>query len=487
MSNINNLEHAHKGNYLWPTIADAVDIYLSRTGAENFESYERIWRLIHIWESTEVTLASTAIANMLFYRDANDTVLLKAREYFYGIRWNQAEEELQYFQGAQDGSIDKWISILHEISKDTTKRQRYIEDLKFFLSKKSLDLRELGQAWKKASDVPPMIFKSNEFKVIDAFRHINSFRNRFAHVPFPYNLLEELADALESVTDQLFAISPRPVSYYDRKEKWESSPLTGSFFIGKRFLHGILSEGLNQVVEKPFFVYPGNINKSKKREQERWETFKLVVFDDTLRPHLISKRKTDVAIEYIRFRAEANAVVVRQVQIDKLIKKPQPSEYSGKKRQEDNVVKETSKDIKISFSDAIEASRNGDYNTAIRFFEELKNNEPSSHLALLNLGYAQRDKAVQIDNQAETKKLLKSAIENFENVTNHKDKEYKAQAYHELSKTYYQLAKINKIPKKEADLDTARSKALEAVSLSSDPRYLAWYEYVTALKASSLE
>ena len=66
-------------------------------------------------------------------------------------------------------------------------------------------------------------------------RYVNSFRNRLAHVPFPHDPLEEVADALEAATEELFSIQPLPICH---EKSGESSALTGAFRIGRFFLHG---------------------------------------------------------------------------------------------------------------------------------------------------------------------------------------------------------------------------------------------------------
>ena len=62
MKELPNIERASEHNFLWPWIADAVDTFLRRREAA--DAYERIWRLIHIWESI-TTVLSGAIAARL--------------------------------------------------------------------------------------------------------------------------------------------------------------------------------------------------------------------------------------------------------------------------------------------------------------------------------------------------------------------------------------------------------------------------------------
>ena len=54
-------ELAHERNTLWPPIADALDTF-DRRKTRGMSGYERVWRLIHVWESIEVTLAPSPSA-----------------------------------------------------------------------------------------------------------------------------------------------------------------------------------------------------------------------------------------------------------------------------------------------------------------------------------------------------------------------------------------------------------------------------------------
>jgi hypothetical protein len=94
----------------------------------------------------------------------------------------------------------------------------------------------------------------------------------------------------------------------------------------------------------------------------------------------------------------------------------------------------------------------------------------------LNLGYAQREKAVRLDDANKSIDLLKSSIENLRYATKHIDKEYQARAYYELSKAYYQLVRKNYDVKDS--LEESANSSLEAVERSSDPKYQSWLDYI---------
>lgn len=56
MPMIPNIEAANNSGFLWPSISDAVDTFLRRRH-NNAAPYERVWRLIHLWEAAEITLS----------------------------------------------------------------------------------------------------------------------------------------------------------------------------------------------------------------------------------------------------------------------------------------------------------------------------------------------------------------------------------------------------------------------------------------------
>jgi len=59
-----NLEAASNGGFLWPSISDALDTFLRRRH-NNADPYERVWRLIHLWEATAITLSLAAMARLI--------------------------------------------------------------------------------------------------------------------------------------------------------------------------------------------------------------------------------------------------------------------------------------------------------------------------------------------------------------------------------------------------------------------------------------
>jgi hypothetical protein len=114
---ITNIEAANNGSFLWPSIADAVDTFLRRRH-NNADPYERVWRLIHLWEATEITLSLAALSRLSGETSALAS-LRRQREFFYGKTWDQVIGSFKSMQGAVHGAIEQWINILQEVIKIT--------------------------------------------------------------------------------------------------------------------------------------------------------------------------------------------------------------------------------------------------------------------------------------------------------------------------------------------------------------------------------
>ncbi len=474
VANTPNLERASNGNFLWPPIADAVDTFLRRHH-NRADPYERAWRLIHVWEAIEITLSVAAISSLCDRRDDAE-LLRRIREHFYGTYWQQTTGAFKSSQGAVDGSIDEWINILDEIAKAGTLKGTFLPVLKPFLDEGSVDLSALVTAWGRACDVPPDVRETRACKVRQAMRHVNSLRNRFAHVPFPPDSLEELAEALETITEQLFSIEPVPHSH---EKGGRSSPLTGALKVQRSFLHGthreIVEEDTGAELQLVFPV------KRKGDGIENWASGPFVLLDSMLRPHVLTRVKEFDVCEYTRFRAEANAIFIRDsVGLDSLLPRPMQSEYQPKEEHEEIVipVASSSQPREVTMTEAIEAIRLENYDTAISFFEDLTSKRPTYHIGWLRLGYAQREKAVRIktDRSDEPVQLLHGAIKSLEKAAKHVDPEYQAQALYERSKALYHLFRLGKHD--EPTLEPAVQDAQQACQLSGDPKYQSWLEYI---------
>ena len=131
-------------------------------------------------------------------------------------------------------------------------------------------------------------------------------------------------------------------------------------------------------------------------------------------------------------------------------------------------------------SDAIEAIRSEEFDSAISFFEELTRERPNYHIGWLRLGYARREKAVRRahDDSDEAVRLLNLSLNDLAKAAEHVDPEYQAQALYERSKSAYQLARL--FPESAQDRSTCLADAEAACSKSDEKKFLTWLEHIQA-------
>lgn len=464
-----NLESANNGGFLWPPMADALDTFLRRR-LDKADAYERVWRLVHLWEATEITLALAAMARLQQGSGMHE-ILRRQREFFYGKSWDPLTEAFRDLQGAKDGAIDQWINILDEVGKGEGLPGRFLPVLQLFLRASAIDIAPLVMAWAKACDVPSDFQQRGTVEVRNAMRYVNSFRNRFAHVPFPHDPLADVSDALEAATEQLFSVLPLPASH---EKKGQSSPLTGALLKENCFFHGSQLEFLPSSGELlgVFFVSPCQ----KRGDRETWPAGIFVHVDRMMRPHILTRVKGTDVCEYTRFRAEANAVlVVPGVGVPEQLLEPETSEYL---RPPAPTPEASSHGRELEMSDALEAIRGGDYDTGISFFEALVKKRPEYHVGWLRLGHARREKAVRLlaPDPDQARSLLGAALEALESATKHIDRAYQALAHYELSKTYYRLGQLDRSSEEYRNL--TRKEANAACGLSSERKYQTWWEHL---------
>jgi hypothetical protein len=475
MLRLTKLERACENNFLWPTIAEAVETFLRRRGCDA-DCYERIWRLIHIWESVEITLAGAVLAR---YAAGSCPIerLRKCREYFYGTSWDQVTGTMRRSQGASEGSIDQWINIIEEASKDENSPSPYITSLRAFLQTESIELGPLIQAWSRTCDAPPEAGSDKGVRVRQAMRLINTFRNRLAHVPFPHDPLETLTASLEAITEQLFSVEPPPSAH---QLAGKSSPLTGSFLVRGHQLHGTLARTVDGVeANEPQFIFPCPGQASNLTAHEIWPAAPFVHVDLMMRPHALTRVKDEEGTaEYVRFKAEANAVInLYETRIHEVLPTPKASEYSVG---EDEIPKAGEAGITsdASFAAAINAIRNEEFDDAIGFFSELTETRPDYHIAWLRLGHARREKAVRLpqEESAQAVQLLHLAIENLTKASEHRDPDYAAQALYERSKAHFHLAKRGH--DSPVHYEQALQDANEAMKKHLDWKFDSWLNYL---------
>jgi hypothetical protein len=209
--------------------------------------------------------------------------------------------------------------------------------------------------------------------------------------------------------------------------------------------------------------------------------------DTMMRPHILTRVKGHEVCEYTRFRAEANAVLVRvNCGITHRLPKPLKTDYVPDEEAlpppaavaAGNTDAPVAPAREMSMSDAIEAIRSEDYDSAISFFDKLTRERPTYRIGWLRLGYARREKAVRLvpSDRDEALRLLRLAVDDLARATEHVDQQYQAVAWYPRSKSYYHLVRL--APEDEPSRTMCEEDAEKACSLSDEKKFLTWREHV---------
>ena len=463
---------------LWPSIHAAVDVY-QRRRACGADHYERIWRLIHIWECTVITLASASLAKIKALDNTQD-LYLKLRERCYGLVWNATERSLIKEQGALDGSIDRWIDILQLVAGLQHSDCHFLQGLKIFLKPtqkpsgaSGIDFGPLTKAWARTCDVPSTVSSEN-LGALEALRIVNSFRNRFAHVPFPYDQLEMLADELYKCTESLFEVHP-PTQ--------EGCPLVGAFVLEESLLQGSgfrkRPPDWTSVQEMSFFW------EYEKSSFDVWPASPFIYLDKMMRSYLLTRVKDAEggSLEYTRYLAETNSVITR-IYDNFLSVLPKPSEvdYIEDAIESDSSLSETpSREVRTREA-ALEAMRREDFEPAIDFWKQTVIDNPQYHSGWSRLGLAQREWAVRLKDQdpARSVQMLKDSVESLDKAVDHSEPRYSAEAFYNRSKSKWRLWQLTD----ERELLTqALVDARDAVESFPAEHFLSWLEFMQETSA----
>jgi hypothetical protein len=479
MSQEQYIFRALRQQLLWPSIHAAVDVYQRRRAAAA-DHYELIWRLIHICECTVISLVAAAITRLKQMDNGSD--YLKLRERCYGITWNNTDASLDKGIGAFDGSIDKWIEIAQYIPGLNAGDSKFLVAFQsFFVGPKTesvanpdycVDLAPLVRAWSRACDVPPSV-PSEKVSAKDAFQAINSFRNRFAHVPFPYDQIQEIYRELEICTFRFFAIPPTAAN--------DESVLSGSLALKDSILRGAGYRDTPetwQTVEHETFVW------GKKGEQESWDARPFIFLDKMMRPYLLSRLKNDAGSwEYTRYLAEANAVYsLNNPDLLKLLPRPEESDYRTDEPPVPQIEPVGGAERPMvptlgSREEAFAAVRRREFEPAIQFWQSEVEHRPYYHSGWHRLGFAQREYGVDFMDldREKSEELLRQSIDSFTRAAEHSDPQYAAEAYYNRSKAYWRLSKLTGDP---GDIRRARGDAQMAAVSFYDHRFASWNEFL---------
>jgi hypothetical protein len=498
MAEETTLQRAYRQSQLWPPIYAAVDVFLRRR-ASGAEPYELTWRLIHVWECVVLTLAQSAISRLMAEKDERKEELRIIREKCYGVGWESSEATIKRRTGAFDGSMDKWIEVLEYVSTVSANGSDYLSSLSQFLNGKSggdaqdtlctVDLAPFTSAWARACDVPPGLSREKVI-VKNAFRVVNGFRNRLAHVPFPYDPISDVYQSLLTCTEQLFAAEPKPTS--------RQGALAGCIGFRRHVIKGATprESALFDAADDPLFIF----DFAEKGEcREKWNAKLFIHIDKMLRPYILTRLKDEEGWwEYTRYLAESNAVVtVQEPAYLSYFAVPSDPEYLMESEETPSCVEtcpsvseeqepggSKGKELAVAnMGDVNWAIRIREFAPAIEYLENLLEKRQDYHVGWLRLGHAKREYAVDLytdqcnDNHQSDRirQLLESSLGDFRRAGGHISSQYKAEAHYHASKSHFRLWQYFK---DESCLEKTRQEADEAARLYPDSKYDSWIEFL---------
>lgn len=511
MANKSSLTRVYKQHLLWPQIHSAVDVFIKRRAAEA-DSYELTWRLIHVWECVIITLAQASIARLLTM-DGHDADVRAIREKAYGRTWNEADGTLNVRGGALDGSIDKWIEILEYVSTIGSVQSNYLQTIANFLNSEEdtdsstlsensgskgeppIDFSPLYSAWSRACDVTKGT-PTSKTNVKIALKAVNSFRNRFAHVPFPYDPVQGIYKALEKCTEEMFSAPNAADTHKDA--------LIGAIAFRQSIIQGsnTLENTIAQTDCDPTFVHGFKRNDA----DEHWPAKGFIHIDQMLRPYVLTRLRDEAGLwEYTRYLAESNAVTtVTDSSFFEDFPMPKEADYieltedegegsvtkseaGNSQADENNLEREASRSV-LDMGEANLAIRSRNFEPAIEYLEQRVTDRPHYHVGWLKLGQARRELAVDLWQNADenapdlrdrVRELLKDSLDAFDRASHHIERRYEAEALYNKSKSYFRLWRID--PSWE-HLEKAIENAEKAREIYPETKYESWLEYLDGIQ-----
>lgn len=493
-------------------IANAVLVYQRRYLRDRNAHYEHLWRLVHLQEALIVSLgALTATRLLAIHHEDPEKRVIRNKTRALVTGYSDEDEDFNQRRPLSEscftGSIGAWVSFLSWFSAGNYSGECHLlQNVREYLNHG--DTAELAFLEIYRTISPNAEHLGGAQSRIRRFQAINTLRNKLAHVPLPFDLIEPLHHGLRK---ELFSAI---ISDYDRtKDNYDSykffDHLCGQF-VGRTF---IISGANNHSTNSRPEVLPENLLyfESKIAEGTLWPVSPFFHVDDVLNVSLLFRApdfdpSEDIfKAEYHRFAAEHRAVRESRLTRSDLsfwfLEAPQPPPINEtQERGEDEKADQTlpanepsidagstglpqNSDYESSSPQlikhyAIERFRQRDFKNAARLFDLLAdhpehyNDVSAQKHGQALLRYAVEDKNLENHERVtllnEAKNLLKRSI-------SHRDVFYQAYGHYELSKVYYRLAKIT-------DDGTLLKKALIEIDLAIEKhfeqRYYTWKEYL---------
>jgi tetratricopeptide (TPR) repeat protein len=491
-----------KESRLWPSIHDALDTYYKRR-LKRAEGYERLWRLIHLWEATYIT--SAMVAASALRSDAKQLgPWLAVREDLWGVRFDRIRGEFSsQDEGALHGKMDRWLRVLNHVEQLESVNSQFLTTLRQALRHKTVDVSRFLNLWERVC-APRRVTDPKRCSLIDLCQLLNTFRNRLAHVPFPQKPITDLAAELEVLTLAAWDSGTTmdggeiPAAHNSGKGGW----LCGGFAGERILVRGSQTDDHDS--EAIEFVY---LPSASAREQtERFEAAPFLYFDDMHEPHVLTRllHEEDGRIEYTRFQAEAQPIVEhRCADLSARVPRPSRTDYPSletdapaapAEKSDSNAIPKspervpsTSQRSPIEDLPPMEQAKwymqNEQFDRAISVYEKIVKTNRNYHIAWGRLAIALRERAARRPELEQTQALadLDRSLECLKQASNHISPDYRAEVAYYRSKSLWRKWSLTGRTDRQLLRDAVKSAVEAAQHLSAD-FILSWCDYVTKIE-----
>lgn len=491
------LQRVLQESRLWPSVYDALGTYRIRR-LKQADSYELLWRLIHLWEATHITVALVSAAAIRANASHKQAWLL-VREDLWGTQFDRMRNcFLKAREGALHGRMDSWLRVLMHVAQLENPAPGFLSNLQQALLFKVVDVSRFLTLWDQVCS-PPSVRDPKCCTLIDFCRLMNSFRNRLAHLPLPPKPITELSEELEALTLSAWAAATNkgveiPAAHNAGKGGWLCGGFSGD---------GILVRGSQMTKEESGaleFVY---LPSGAPRDQyQRIDGVPFLHFDERHGSHVMTRllKEPESLIEYTRFQSDEEPIVeVRVPAFKSHVPRPSHTEYTNAAAEVAAATAELApgqaviESLRESLPRQGSGSLNGlspsdlarwltvegQYDKAIEVCEEIVKSDPKCHYAWGLLAIALRKRAAR-----RPKSEIQLAIRDLDRSLTcidsaclHSAEDYRAEVYYTKSKTLWR--KWDLLGRKDQSLlKEAAAAAVQASRLSSADSIMSWHSYI---------
>lgn len=505
---------------LFTPISNAIEVYKKRHIRDHQANYEHVWRLVHLQEALIVTLGALVYSRLLetrnkdtenVYRDMRN----KARSFVTGYSDDPEvfNTRMPRSESCLSGSLGAWVSFLGWFANHKMESaDPVLLGAREYLKIESNLSDQFANAFRRISFNADSY--SGKIPLTRKFEAINSMRNKLAHVPLPFDLIEPLHKGLRQ---ELFSAV---IKDYDiKKENIDSYKffeiLTGQLIGDNFIIAGTRDQASNNSDHRP---EAGNLLvESKTLPNEPWKITPFFHVDDVLNVSLLFRApdyesgEEVFRVEYHRFAAEATAVREERVsnsscpdwdleepdqtvEPETIIVQSSASESGAPQNEGDTLPRnieqkkideETDPNLLKSF--AISAYEMRRHDNAMKFFDFLQKSESHLYNEATALKHGHSALILSGDHHKsndERSDLLKKAERLLERAKTHRDYWYQADALYNLSKVEYRRT--------ETDAESASEhfkKSIEyidqALAKNDDSRFETWRLFLEEKQAEN--